>query len=864
MQKDLEVNRQLIKSIIDNTSDSIYIKDTSGKYLLFNKAAEKTCGMSADDILGNDDTEVFKPEEAEIIMSGEKKMMTGKKTMTIIEKLTYKNNEVHIVSSTKGPILNQDNEFIGIFGISRDITKSKILEKRLEKSLEEQQLLIDNLQAGIIIHDANSAVLSCNKKAEKLLGLSLEQMQGKLASDSDWRFVSKKGSYLELDDYPVIKVTKKQSAIKPFIIGVDTTRKENRKWLLVNGYPVLDGNKNIEKIIISFIDITDSKKNEEKLAKQNILFRQMEKAAKIGGFKFNVQNKTQIWTKEVFHILEVPINNGAPSVPEGIEFIVPEYKEMAIKAIDKAINYKESYNQEWEVITNKGKRRWVQTIGHPIIKDGIVTDMQGSLQDITDRKKSEIALEKSELKYRLITENAVDVISVFNTTENKIVYVTPSIKKLLGFTVSEFLDINIQDVFAKEFSGIVEKVIPKHIEAFKSDSNSEKPHIMEIQETCKNGDIIWVEVSSRYEYNTNGEIEVVSISRNIEERKKAEAEMLRLSYRDQLTGLYNRRFYEEELSRLDTPRNLPISLIMADVNGLKLTNDAFGHQKGDELIVRIANILKEEARADEIISRIGGDEFVILMPKTDSKGAEKLIERIITTLSKEHVDDIVLSLSLGYGVKNVYSESMDKVFRYAEDEMYRNKLTESSSMRSKTLDVIMNSLFEKNIREMHHSKRVAEICEFIATKMDFNQEEIKQIRIAGLMHDIGKIGVNDIILDKIDKLTDEEWDEVKKHSEVGYRILSSVNELSEIAEFVLAHQERWDGKGYPKGLKGDNIPIQARIIAVAEAFDAMISDRPYSPKMKMDEAILEIKKYAGTQFDPEIAEIFIKYYNRAW
>ncbi|MDD2370400.1 MAG: PAS domain S-box protein [Firmicutes bacterium] len=857
LEKELEDNNLLIKSIIDNTSDSIYVKDTKGRYLLFNKAAERICGVLYEDILGKDDTSIFKPEEAEVVMSGDRKVMAEKQTININEVLTYKSNEEHYISSIKGPIFNNNNEIIGMFGISRDMTKSKNLEAKLEQSLTEQKLLIDNLQAGVVVYDGDYSILSCNKVVEDFLGLSLEQIKSNKASDSLWKFFKEDGSTLGIDYYPVRRILNSKSSLEPYVLVVVSKANNIKKSILINGYPILDKNNNIEKIIISFIDITNAKSTEAKLAKQNVLFGKMEKVAKIGGFEINIKNQTQSWTNEVYHILEIPIYKEESIILEELNFVLPEYKEEARYAIDNAVNLKKPFNHEWQIISARGNKKWVQVIGHPIIKDWIITDIDGSFQDITERKEAEIRLKKSEERYRLITENTVDVISVYNIGKNKFVYVSPSIEKLLGFTVEEFLNKKSKDILAKEYYEIIDSVLPKHIERFRENPNREDFHRMEIKEKCKNGDKIWVEVTTRYEYNSIGEVEAISSTRNIEERKKAEAEMQRLSYRDQLTGLYNRRFYEEELQRLDTYRNLPIALIMADVNGLKLTNDAFGHLKGDELLIRIAGILKKETRNDEIISRIGGDEFVILMPKTDETGVKMLIERISEVVNKERVDDIVVSLSLGYAVKKSSSEKMEKVFRDAEDDMYRHKLTESSSMRSRTISVIMNSLFEKNIREMHHSKRVAAICEFIATKMNFNKDEIKQIRIAGLMHDIGKIGINNEILDKKGSLTESEWDEIKKHSEVGYRILSSVNEFSEIAVFVLAHQERWDGKGYPQGLKGDNIPIEARIIAIADAFDAMISERAYRPKLSKEEAILEIEKQAGKQFDPEIVEIFV-------
>jgi len=359
-------------------------------------------------------------------------------------------------------------------------------------------------------------------------------------------------------------------------------------------------------------------------------------------------------------------------------------------------------------------------------------------------------------------------------------------------------------------------------------------------------------------FNSEGiRVGVFGIGRNITDRKKAEESMIHLSYHDQLTGLHNRRFYEEELTRLDKKENLPFALIMADVNGLKLTNDAFGHLEGDRLLVSIANILRQVCPFEDYIARIGGDEFVVLLPGVGSKEARALIDQINRAVTKSLSGKDIYSLSVGCAVKSHASQDMNDIFKEAEDEMYRQKLTENLSMRSNSINLIMKSLYEKNNREMYHSNRVATFSAIIAGKMGFDQAEIKQIRTAGMVHDIGKIGISNAILDKPGKLTIEEWEEIKNHCEVGYRILNAVSDFADIATYVLSHQERWDGKGYPRRLEGKEIPIQSRVITVADAFDAMTSDRSYRKGLSIEAAIEELKRCSGKQFDPEIVEIFI-------
>ena len=339
--------------------------------------------------------------------------------------------------------------------------------------------------------------------------------------------------------------------------------------------------------------------------------------------------------------------------------------------------------------------------------------------------------------------------------------------------------------------------------------------------------------------------------------KNTVKEIKELSHTDQLTGLYNRRFFEEELKRLDTLRNLPLSLIMVDVNGLKLTNDAFGHEAGDQLLQKVAQVLKEECRADDIIARIGGDEFVILLPKTDHLQVATLGERLIGATGKEEIKNLPVSASFGWDTKNSQKEDIETVFKRAEDYMYSKKAYKKDSQRQHSLQIILDTLFTKESREREHARRVSEFSVAIGVALGLSEAEVKELKIAGQYHDIGKIALQEDILNKKGKLSDKEWKEIKRHPELSYNILSSVNEFGPIAEIVLYHHERWDGKGYPSGLQGKEIPLQSRIIMVADAFDAMTEKRPYRRALNKKEAIDQLKKGAGKQFDGNITEAFI-------
>lgn len=344
----------------------------------------------------------------------------------------------------------------------------------------------------------------------------------------------------------------------------------------------------------------------------------------------------------------------------------------------------------------------------------------------------------------------------------------------------------------------------------------------------------------------------------INERTKRENEIRYLSYHDKLTGLYNRRFYEEEIKRIDTKRNIPISIIMGDVNGLKIVNDAFGHEKGDELLLKAALGIKKACRADDIAARWGGDEFVLLLPKTKYEEAKEIINRINKQYLNEKVGRLQVSVAFGWATKQKPNEDIMRVLKKAEDSMYEQKLIGSRTTRTKVIESISNTLFENNKSEELHSKSVGELCEMIGLALGFSEIEASHLKAAGILHDIGKIVIEKKILQKAGKLTEGEWNEVKRHSEIGYRILNTSFNVADLAQGVLSHHERWDGTGYPMGLKGEEIPLSARIIALADSYDAMISERPYRKALSLDEALEQIRSNAGTQFEPEIARVFVE------
>ena len=511
---------------------------------------------------------------------------------------------------------------------------------------------------------------------------------------------------------------------------------------------------------------------------------------------------------------------------------------------------------------SSGEIRDVEVFSSTLETNGVVV-LYSIIFDISDRRKAEKALKESEEKYVAIFEQSPIAIEFYDA-DGCLLHANEACLELFGVSNIEsvkgfklFDDPNINDV-AKS------KLQKQESIRFDSEFNFDDVKRLNLYKTTCSG-IKFLDWSITPLLSDNLIIGYVEQIQDITDRKQGEKEILHLSNHDQLTGLKNRRFYDNEMKRFNNEKYFPLTLIMADVKGLKLTNDAFGHKAGDSLLELAANILKEECRADDIVARIGGDEFVLLLPETDVMNADIIISRINMAIAKEKPNDLIMSLSMGMAVKNSLSENNDEFFKEAEDSMYRNKLAESSSMRRQTIDLIMTTLFEKSNREMLHSKRVSVLCEAIASVLNLDEDTVSQLELTGLMHDIGKIGIDESILNSTKKLNKYEWAEIKRHPEIGYRILSSVNEFSKIADCVLEHHERWDGNGYPRGLKGGEISLQARIVAISDSFDAMTSERTYQKAFSEDEAIEEVKRNSGTQFDPEIARAFVeKVLGKAW
>jgi len=358
---------------------------------------------------------------------------------------------------------------------------------------------------------------------------------------------------------------------------------------------------------------------------------------------------------------------------------------------------------------------------------------------------------------------------------------------------------------------------------------------------------------------------VVLVFRDSTEQRKKQREILSLSFTDPLTTLNNRRYYDQVKQELDTEPYYPLTLVVADVNGLKLTNDAFGHEAGDELLRKVAEVMRKTCREDDIISRIGGDEFVLLLPQTDALHAQAIVKRLNAALEREHIKGIQVSVSFGYAVKEEDGDHFDDTFKMAEDVMYQNKLASSLSFKKQVISSLLERLFSQDPTLEEHSRKVAELAASFARVLGYQEHEIQEMRLAGTYHDLGKIAISPAIINKSNKeMTRSELLEFKRHAEIGYNILRSVGEYAPFSEAVLHHHERWDGNGYPQGLKHEDIPQEAQILAIANIYADLVGPRLHGDCVSDEEAVTLLRERKNTQFNPVLIETFItKVINKA-
>ncbi|MFP4477885.1 MAG: HD domain-containing phosphohydrolase [Candidatus Izemoplasmatales bacterium] len=484
---------------------------------------------------------------------------------------------------------------------------------------------------------------------------------------------------------------------------------------------------------------------------------------------------------------------------------------------------------------------------HPIIS-AINQALDSTEFYISKNLEAQHQLTIENQRVRLLMESTADIIFEIDASKRFVSIFGKGVEKL-NLKSQDFIGRTIKEVFGNDGD---------ERDEIYSQALKGQHHVYDWQYQIDDKTLYFESSISPIYNEENKIVGAVGISRDITEAMERQREIEYISNHDFLTGLYNRRYFVKTFSNLNNKHTCPLGLMMMDLNGLKLLNDAYGHKIGDLALKQTAEIIKSHAPDNATVARIGGDEFGVIIPKSTTEILESFKKKVQSALSIIKIHNIPLSIAVGYETCQENNHDLEELIKNAENLMYRNKITEGKSTRNTAIQAIYETLIERNPREKIHSEVVAELSKKIGKAMGIKSDDLKELELASLYHDIGKISTPDAILNKAKELNKEERLLMKKHTENGYNILRAADHYSNLATYALSHHERWDGTGYPQGLKGQEIPLFSRIISIADSYEAMTADRPYRAGISKEEAIKEMKKHAGDQFDPKIVKIFIE------
>lgn len=882
----LKKSEEKYRNLFENMPGAYYRTDREGNFIMINPEGAKLFGYnSLEDILGKNIAQhfYFTPEERKKYLQELEKNKGNLKDFELT--LKKKDGTPLIISDTSHFYYDKDENIAGVEGIFVDITERKQSEEALHKSQQEFSSLFKSSPEALIYIDEKSNILNINSQFTKLFGYSLKEIKGKNVDNGI------------IHSQKMIREGKSlaKKALEGFI-NYETIRKRkdgSEFPVFISSSPVKINNKS-KGIITLYQDITERRKAEEKL-------RQSEE--KFAGIFKNIPDVAFYLDTEGI-ILDVN--------PNFTRLFGYTKEEILGKNIDEVGLYPKDKMKEGKDLTRKILNKNLtnfETIrlkkdGTPIpvhistsfvkIKDK-VTGIIALYHDITERKQSEkiqkVLYNISKAANSPISLNQLyktihkELGTIIDTTNFYIALVNEREDKIYFPYHQDEMDDNFPIMKFSATNTLTTYVIKTGRPLL---NNNKQYNEMVAQgiitpmgsTTTQN---IWLGVPLKIENRVMGAMVVQSytnpnlysesdiklmefVSSQVAtaiERKSSEERIKHLSFHDVLTGLYNRAYFEEELERYNFPRYYPLSIVMLDVNGLKVINDTFGHSEGDRLLQHLSQTLTSVSRQGDILARIGGDEFAVLLPSTSSEEAHEFCERIKHACQQDKIKPIYLKLniSLGHTTQEGEYKDINSLLKEADRNMYQDKLFNGKSREKHFLEAFRIILAERDPHTSDHAQRLQELALSLGKRVGLSEYQLGNLKLLALLHDIGKIGIPDSILFKTYILTPSEWKKMREHSRIGYRMAKNIPDFAPIAQEILYHHEHWDGAGYPDGLKGEKIPLLSRIISIVDAYDVMQFRRPYKGAVSKTKALKEIKRCAGTQFDPQLVEIFLKIEN---
>jgi len=719
------------------------------------------------------------------------------------------------------------------------IYKNRLLVERRNKL----ETTLQSIGDGVITTDANGKVTRMNNTAEKLTGWKTENAKGQKL-EKIFEIVNAETG--EVVKNPVDKVLKSGE-----IVGLanDTTliaKDGTKRQIADSASPIKNKEGKIVGIILVFSDVTEKYEAKKELEKSEeryrTLFNTMMEGCQIISKDWEYLYINDSLAEQINLPKEKLIGNKMWEVFPGIR----DYEMFSLLKKSMEERTIEEIENEFELPSGE---KCFQLRIYPVPEGIFVLS-----KDITSQVEAREQLKRDNKWLKVLYEKTDDPIAVLDA-QHQVIDINKAFEDVFKYKLEEIKGHNMDEVMNIGKDNSANKFLTLQL---LSGEEVEK----EGTRYDKNGNPVECIIEGIPVTVDDELIGAYAIYKDITERKKREEKIQYISYHDNLTNLYNRSFLETEIERLDVKRQLPISMIMIDLNGLKIINDSYGHNIGDQLLIKTAEVLRNIFREEDIIARWGGDEFLILLNQTKGEIAQQLVERIKNydaKVSLENGDELPLSLAVGYAVKRDREKDIQTLFKNAEDLMYKDKLHEDNSVKTHIVESLLKTLQQKSPETAQHNERMKDLAVKFGEKIGLAQSDLDKLALLALLHDIGETVLPSEILNKPEELTEEEWVKIKNHPSVGYRICSGVEEFSHVANEVLTHHERWDGSGYPKGLKGDNIPIVARIISIVDAYDVMTHERPYNKTYTQKEALEEIQRNINGQFDPNLTEEFIEW-----
>ncbi len=784
-------------------------------------------------------------------------------------------------------------------GIIFDISRRKQAEQALQESEKKHRRLYETMAQGVIYQTADGKIASANPAGERILGITTDQMSGKTSMDSRWKMIKEDGTPVPGIEHPTMIALRTGQKVGPVTRGIYRPDLESHIWLKITAIPLFEsGGRKPFQAYATFEDITAQKEAERALKRQvafeklvsdisssfvdsspseidrdiNLALRQAGKFFHVDrSYVFQISSdaktmhKTHEWCAEGidcltnisnnFHIdlfpwwakkIQKPEYVYVPDIknlPTGARAEKNQWAQLSIQSLlDIPLLIKGNLFGFFGFASVKEKKLWTE---QDITLLKVLTD---TISNAIAKNKLEKEVRQSHQRMLTILDSLEAIIYVADMKTHEVLFINRYSQTMWGDIRGKKCWKALQEGqkgpchFCTNDRLLDQEGRPTGVYSWEHFNTKTGRWY-----ACKDAAIRWID----------GRMVRLELAVDITQAKKAEQKILYMGFHDSLTGLYNRSYMEQEMARLDTQRQLPISIIMADLNGLKLINDTYGHASGDTMLKKAASILKKFCRKEDIIARWGGDEFVILLTKTPEKEAARIAARIISGCRNVYIQDVPLSLALGYANKSHDGQNLIDVLKKAENNMYQHKLTRSRSARSAIANTLLRTLREKSFETERHVKNMRAFALKIGRKLSLAQSELDRLSLLAMLHDIGKVNIPKEILTKTSSLTSRQWKTLKEHPLTGYRIALAIPEFSYLAEDILSHHERWDGLGYPQGLKGKKIPLLARIVAIADAYEVMTNGRIYKKPLTKSEAIAELKKHAGTRFDPALVDVFI-------